>query len=632
MSIALDEPAAKIRSGAPWRRWLGQALVWIIVLDVAAVAVVSGLRLRRWLWVQSEPIRFRADVNNAFNQGSRVVAEARAEARKQGRSQDALGWGDLLKGWADRYDQLVDQRGSQGEYGLDYTPLRLLVVSAWVKHIRQIEPQADEYSDAYAGPMLKGNTACEVVAAVGMFVLVRYWVRRGQRPPTRRRARGWPWIARSRSSREGPQRPELPPGAELSATSGRLAHPHRGWIAGLVAALLLWFNPAMLVDAHAWPQWDVWLVPFFISAAVLASVNWWVGAGILLAVGSMFKGQLLLVAPVFVLWPLFEGKIGAALGTIIGAAFGTALVTWPWLIRGTSAWWWIGSLGTAAALVSPWFFRRKASWLWWVALALAAGLVLWPWMPRAQWPTAWRGLVLAAAIGVCPWLLPRRAIPAWLAMVLGAGAFVAALRFDGSFSWYSVGFDYPTRHFKTLAMDSVNNLSSIMAQRYGWTWMETAYTIPAHALRVWPAEATPLPLKHLLALIYAATLVPCSIGAAIHSRRNDPRLLISLAAPWVLFFALLAQMHERYLVWAAAITAVGAGIGLGMTLLHLLVSGVALQMILHTMLRGNRGFLPQWFEVFEGAHPDIGWMVLLCAGVYLYLAAAPRSIAARRRT
>ena len=74
--------------------------------------------------------------------------------------------------------------------------------------------------------------------------------------------------------------------------------------------MLVWCNPLLLIDSHAWPQWDVWILPIFLFAALLASLNRWMLAGMLLGIGCMFKGQMLLAGPVLILWPLFEGRWG----------------------------------------------------------------------------------------------------------------------------------------------------------------------------------------------------------------------------------------------------------------------------------------------------------------------------------
>ena len=47
--------------------------------------------------------------------------------------------------------------------------------------------------------------------------------------------------------------------------------------------MLLWLNFAVLIDAHAWPQWDVWLLPFFLGAMWAASTRRWMLAGFVFA-------------------------------------------------------------------------------------------------------------------------------------------------------------------------------------------------------------------------------------------------------------------------------------------------------------------------------------------------------------
>jgi hypothetical protein len=66
----------------------------------------------------------------------------------------------------------------------------------------------------------------------------------------------------------------------------------------------------MILDAHGWPQWDVWIVPFYLLTALAASTKRWFWCGCLLAAGAMLKGQLLFVASFFVLWPLWQKKMG----------------------------------------------------------------------------------------------------------------------------------------------------------------------------------------------------------------------------------------------------------------------------------------------------------------------------------
>jgi hypothetical protein len=59
----------------------------------------------------------------------------------------------------------------------------------------------------------------------------------------------------------------------------------------------------MILDAHGWPQWDVWILPFIVAAFTALKIDG--SGGCLLAVGAMLKGPLLFVAPF-----LFSGHCG----------------------------------------------------------------------------------------------------------------------------------------------------------------------------------------------------------------------------------------------------------------------------------------------------------------------------------
>ncbi len=81
-----------------------------------------------------------------------------------------------------------------------------------------------------------------------------------------------------------------------------------------------------------WATYDSWVLPWYLLAALLASLDWWFCSGLALAVGAMFKGQQLAVVSVFIIWPLIQGRVGAALRWCIGLAVGFAAVTSPWLM------------------------------------------------------------------------------------------------------------------------------------------------------------------------------------------------------------------------------------------------------------------------------------------------------------
>ena len=93
-----------------------------------------------------------------------------------------------------------------------------------------------------------------------------------------------------------------------------------------------------------------------------------------------------------------------------------------------------------------------------------------------------------------------------------------------------------------------------------------------------------LTLQWALRLLYLGALALCAGGAARHLRNRDPRVLIAIATPWLLMFALLGQMHERYLVWGAVVSAVALGVNIRLSIVHFIVSAASTAMIVHVML------------------------------------------------
>src|SRR5437016_12133195 len=180
-------------------------------------------------------------------------------------------------------------------------------MAIWAKEVRNQFPGVDDGHPKLVNPLLKVNLLCELLSAVAIFFLVRLCVRRCSRT--------------TRSS--------LLPG---------LPQRHRASICGLAAASVAWLEPSMILDAHGWPQWDVWILPFYLFAALAALKNRWFWCGCLLALGAMLKGQLLFVAPLFFLWPLWQKRWMSALRVLAGFAATVALIVAPWLLCNLGAW------------------------------------------------------------------------------------------------------------------------------------------------------------------------------------------------------------------------------------------------------------------------------------------------------
>ena len=369
-------------------------------------------------------------------------------------------------------------------------------MAIWAKEVRNQFPGVDDGHPKLVNPLLKINLLCELLSAVAIFFLVRLSVQRCSRT--------------TRSS----LLPDLP-------------LRHRASICGLCAASVAWLEPSMILDAHGWPQWDVWILPFYLFAALAALKNRWFICGCLLAAGAMFKGQLLFVTPFFVLWPLWQKRWNRALYVIAGFTATAAVIASPWLLRTPAAWL---ALAAVTCASSAFFLQRK---------------------------------------------LPHQG--AWISGITGCAAFVIGVFAGGSFAWLQVGFLYGSEHYPYLVISSCYNLPSLLSQ-LGWSLKDPFCSIHFGSLDFH------LTLQWTLRLLYLGALTVCAYGAARQVRDRDPGVLIAIGAPWLLMFSLLGQMHERYLVWGAVVSAVALGVSLRLSIIHFIISAASTAMIVHVML------------------------------------------------
>ncbi|HYU35956.1 MAG TPA: hypothetical protein VEW48_27675 [Thermoanaerobaculia bacterium] len=484
----------------PPRRLLA---VLLLALAVAAV-LVGGLRLRRWAWDASTSAHFLPDIRNAY---------------RWGRAANRIGYPNL-------YRKRVGRQTSERNMQLDYPPLRLLIMERWAGWTREEFPRVRRWEPSYEfnAPLLQLNSAFELIAALATFFLVTFWVRH--------------------------------------AAAGRAPPGARPWVRGAIAALLVWFNPALIWVAHCWPQWDAWGVAIYLMAALCASLGFWLAVGLVLGVGALLKGQVLVVAALFVLWPLFARNPAGAVRVVLGLFLGIVLGGSPWL------------LGTFAS--GHWAWNPPAiSWVGGVVLAAVLGIALWKRRNPEVRPAPWLAGAALLALVLC--------IPL----------------FDADLAWMKIGFLFGSEHFPVLRMGRSPNLPALLE-----IW------VPALQGR-----ATPL-LRAALWLVYITGLVACARATARAAREAHPRILAAFAAPWLLSFALLPQMHERYLVYGAVVTAAAAVALRGFVLLHLAVTALAFFAMVPI------GLVPDLLRRGGDLHPACALLVLLAAAVCLALSDA----------
>jgi hypothetical protein len=488
---------------------------------------LGGVQLRRWIGESTRHVRYQHDIVNAFYWGSETMKEARRLSPDEASANSLAGFG---RGYLALYDR-VKHKAYNKDYGLDYPPLRLLVMAIWAREVRNQFPGVDDGHPKLVNPLLKINLLCELLSAVAIFLLVRLCLERQSS------------LTQSDSLRTPALR-------------------HRASICGLAAASVAWLEPSMILDAHGWPQWDVWILPFYLFAALSALKNRWFVCGCLLATGAMFKGQLLFVAPFFVLWPLWQKRWNLALRVLAGF------------------------ISTAALIASPWLLRTPAAWV-----------------------------ALLAVTGFSALLSLQRQLPdrgAWISGIAGCAAFAIGAFAGGSFAWLRVGFLYGSEHYPYLVISSCYNLPSLLS-KLGWSLKDPFWSVHFGSLDFG------LTLQWTLRLLYLGALTVCAYGAARQVRDRDPRVLIAMTAPWLLMFALLGQMHERYLMWGAVVSAVAFGVSLRLSIIHFIISAASTAMIVQVMLIDKKFETTLWaIDLLKHIRSYASVLVLACVGVYLW--------------
>ena len=237
-----EKPVAK--SPHPWPTYALRAAGWLLIAGIIPIAIVLGLRLRYWAFNISDPIRFLDDMRHGTF------------------------WGLLAsgpEGYLNQYEKMDPQvpewQDSRWNPWLDYSPLRLLVMrewGAWQRAHHPPDPNAPlidvalpsiQSSLGFSSPNLQWVVDAYTITFAGFLML-----------------------------------------------AGR-ATDQFGQRRTLVAALLIWFSPDLIINAHVWAQWDTWIVPWYLCACLLASLDWWFAAGVAIAIGANFKGQMIPITP-----------------------------------------------------------------------------------------------------------------------------------------------------------------------------------------------------------------------------------------------------------------------------------------------------------------------------------------------
>jgi len=243
-------------------------------------------------------------------------------------------------------------------------------------------------------------------------------------------------------------------------------------------------------------------------------------------------------------------------------------------------------------------------------------LVVWPWQSHVAVQARLLPIAAIAFIALSRFL-PARLIPHSYALIVALAILLMMPLFEASTAWLWQGFAYGPNREPFMHGPATNNLPAILQTCLRWP--NSAF------FKVW----RDMEMQQLMGMIYGFCLLLCGIGAAIQYRRRDTRFLIAMFLPWLLFFLLLTNIRGRYLVWAAAMSALLAGSGAGMTLLGILVSVIAALETMQAQSIVNRTYYaiapPDWMRFITALEPHLGWPLLLIAAISLYYTVMPRT-------
>ncbi len=565
-------PAAAHVHRDAWRWWQH---TWRLLLLAAVIfgSMVGGLWLRERVWEWTVEIRFHGDIDNGFRWGKRADRE----------------------GYFSLYERLGEP--ARDRERIDYAPFRLGLMTYWVHTLRQEYPDNPlghrEKTAEFHRPLLTFNAIMGLGTAIGAFLVARHAAR---------------W-------RKAKRRQILDP-SPSSEYTGEEANVWDGtWIA-LAVAILTWVNPLILLNAHAWPQWDVWPMPFFLFALYCSLRRWWLAAGMIVGLGAGLKGQILTVGWVLPAFALFIGDWRGTLRFTIGIAASLAIIALPWAIST-----WDRSITTTRA-----FDLLDRQLLWRGAILVGS---------------------LTAGFSMLMLLITRRIWTTTLALVFAAAVAYSTYYCGGTDYWMKSSFVVGTWNYQEMTMGTTTNLPAIL-RTYGFNNVEeVVLTLPQYTL--WTthnANGTPTPfilggdvtMKVFLRSLFIGLSIFCAAVAAIRFRQRDARAIVALCLPWAIFYAVPAQIHERYLLFASACAAMFLIVGRGWFLLGTVFMVIGFFSTLHTAVGSGRhriepnylSAIPSWpwefvpvevwgflLYVCRGTYPGIAWGLLFAIAACL---------------
>lgn len=366
-------------------------LAWAAIVAAAWWGGRRGWRERLATWDQCRQVRAVWDMDNGWNWGRRAAVE----------------------GYVNLYDR-VGAEHPDHQYGLDYVPLRLGVMTGWAAWNRAHgkDPGGWRAETDFNRPWMWFNYGSDALASAAAAGLVWAVCRRA----------GW----------------------------GRTRAAGYAW----VAAAFVWLNPAVMISGFGRPTWDVWMLPWFLLAAWASVCRHWTTAGAMLAIGVMFKGQQTGAIPFFIPFALVAGGAPALLRFVGGFGAMAAAVLSPWIFtlvpEGNDS----RPLNVEALVAAA------------IAVAAMVALALAWWGVRMQW--AQRRSRARADHRLRARRFPVRGIVTAVLLGVTLGAVWPVVRGQASTAWWDVAFVYGANKFPALESGGTASLGGLLQNSFRW--------------------------------------------------------------------------------------------------------------------------------------------------------------------
>ena len=258
-------------------------------------------------------------------------------------------------------------------------------------------------------------------------------------------------------------------------------------------------------------------------------------------------------------------------------------------------------------------------------------------------------MAMAGAVAIVAVWLPLRCQGYMTAGIAAMTLLLCIVFYHGTTAWWDLGFMYGTERHPQMVVGPGNNLGALLSERFNWRnpkEIVMTLSLPASIAGgattpglkpVSPlasAAGTPgwvdvdIQIRHLLISIYGALMVISCIAIARQWRRNDRRFLVAIIVPWLLFYAIPAQIHERYLLFGSTAAAIVVGCSFGLAALNIFLVLLTLMQTLYSMMGAS--WLTRTMDhpllnadfarFFSKLRPDISWAVLVVTGVFFFAA------------